>query len=139
MTIVDAVRTVHFNSESARCISLEGQPYFIAADVCRILGILNCTTAVKNLLDGECCMVSLFGAPEQHALSVKGIHKKLSRSHKPKAKAMLEWIEREAIPSYREAALAEKLAKPDAVQLVHRLAARVAQLEQQLASTGLTS
>lgn len=125
---------MHFNSASARCISLEGQPYFIAADICKILGILNCTTAVKNLGAGECQMVSLFGAPEQHALSVKGIQKKLNRSHKPEAKAMLEWIERKAIPAYCEAALAEELAKPDALQLVQRLATRVAQLESQLSA-----
>ena len=133
MTIVDAVRTMHFNSASARCISLGGQPYFIAADICKALGILNCTTAVKNLRDSECRMVSLFGAPEQHALSVKGIKKKLSRSRKPNAKAMLEWIEREAIPTYHEAAHADELVKLDAVQLVHQLTARVGQLERQLA------
>jgi prophage antirepressor-like protein len=125
---------MHFNSASVRCISLEGQPYFIAADICKILGILNCTTAVKNLRDDECRMVSLFGAPERHSLSVKGIQKKLSRSHKQEAKALLEWIEREAIPAYCEAAQAEKLAKPDAVQLVQRLAARVDQLERQLSA-----
>ena len=120
---------MHFNSASTRCISLDGQPYFIAADICKILGILNCTTAVKNLRDDECRMVSLFGAPEQHALSVKGIHKKLNRSHKPEAKAMLKWIERVAIPAYCKAAQAEKLTQLDAVQLVQRLAARVDQLE----------
>ena len=125
---------MHFNGASVRCISIEGQLYFIAADVCKILGILNCTTAVKNLRHGECRMVSLFGAPEQHALSVKGIHKKLNRSHKPEAKAMLEWIEREAIPAYCEAAQAEKLAQLDAVQLVRRLAARVDQLECRLSA-----
>lgn len=139
MITVAAVRTMQFNSASVRCISLEDQPYFIASDICKVLGILNCTTAVKNLGDGECRMVSLFGAPEQHALSVKGIQKKLSRSHKSEAKAMLEWVEREAVPAYREAAQAETVAKPDAVQLVQRLVARVAELERKLSGVSQVS
>jgi len=132
MINVDIVRTMHFNSTSVRCISLDGKPWFIAADVMKCLEVRNTTTAVKSLRDHECRKVSMFGAPEQHALSAEGVQKKLMCSRKQDAQALLDWIQRQAIPAFREAAQAEKLAEPDTAQVIQRLAARVTQLEQQL-------
>jgi prophage antirepressor-like protein len=126
MIIVDSVRTMQFNSASIRCISLDGQPWLIAADVMKCIGVQNCTTAVASLREHECRKVSLFEAPQQHALSVKGVQKKLNRSRKPEASALLDWIQREAIPAFTEAS---KQPAPDSVQ---RLTARIAQLERQL-------
>lgn len=130
ITAIDSVRTAQFNGTPVRIISADNAFWFVASDVMKCLGVQNTTTAVQNLHQDESRLVPILGSRPMNALSERGLCKRLMRSRKPEAQALLEWIEREAIPKCRETAQAEKQFKPDALQ---RLAARVTQLEQQLA------
>lgn len=132
---VDSVRSVQFNGTQVRIISADNALWFVASDVMKCIGVQNTTTAMQNLHEDECRLVPILGSRPMNALSERGIRKRLMRSRKPEASALLEWIEREAIPECREAAQTEK--QPDTVGLVQRLAVRVAQLEQQLATAVL--
>jgi prophage antirepressor-like protein len=123
------VSTLRYNGTPVRVVSIDGQPWFIAADVFKCLGVQNTTTAVQSLHRDEVRLTEMLAQRPVQALSEKGLRKKLMRSTKPEAHALLDWAVHEAIPAYREAATTEKQAKPDAVQ---RLAARVAELEQQV-------
>lgn len=126
MSNVSSVITLHYNSAPVRVVSIDSQPWFIAADVFKCLGVQNTTTAVKSLRQHEVRLTEVLAQRPVHALSEKGLRKKLMRSTKPEAQALLDWVQREAIP---ECEGAEKQPEPDAVQ---RLADRVAQLERQL-------
>lgn len=133
MTSIDRTTTLYFRSAGIRVVSIDSKPWFIAADVFRALGIVNCSTAVKSLRSDEVCFTEVLAQRPVHALSEKGLQKKLKRSLKPDAHALLHWALHDAIPAYAEAAKAaplEQRTNPDAVS---RLAARVAELEQQLA------
>lgn len=133
MTSIDRTTTLYFRSAGIRIVSIDSKPWFIAADVFRALGIVNCSTAVKSLRRDEVRLTEVLAQRPVHALSEKGLLKKLKRSLKPEAQALLHWALHEAIPAYNEAAKAvptEQRSSPDAVPL---LAARVAELEEQLA------
>jgi prophage antirepressor-like protein len=123
--------TLHYNCTPVRVVSIDGQPWFVAADVFKCIGVLNTTTAVKSLHYDEVRLIEVLAQRPVQALSEKGLRKKLMRSMKPEAHALLDWAVNEVIPVHREAATAEKHVKPD---LVQRLAARVAELEQRLAA-----
>lgn len=131
MSTVSSAITLHYKSTPVRVVSIDGQPWFIAADVFKCLGVLNTTTAVKSLHRDEVRLTEVLAQRPVQALSEKGLRKKLMRSTKPEAHALLDWVVHEAIPAYREAATTEGQPKPDVVQ---RLAARVAELEQRLAA-----
>jgi|GEM_PF-7025841 len=124
-TAIASVRTVQFNGTPVRIISADNALWFVASDVMKCLGVQNTTTAVQNLREDEIRLIPILGSRPMNALSEHGLRKRLMRSRKQEAQALLEWIEREVIPECREA---EKQPEPDAVQ---RLAARVAQLERQ--------
>lgn len=126
-TAVDSVRTVQFNATPVRIISAEDTLWFVASDIFKCLGVKNTTTAVQNLREDETRLVPILGSRPLNAMSERGLRKRLMRSRKPEAQALLDWVQREAIPESKEA---EKQPAPDAVR---RLAARVAQLERQLA------
>jgi prophage antirepressor-like protein len=134
MTSIDRTSTLYFRNAGIRVVSIDSKPWFIAADVFRALGIVNCSTAVKSLRTDEVRLTEVLAQRPVHALSEKGLLKKLKRSVKPEAQALLHWALHEAIPAYKNAAKAapaEQRGSPDAVS---RLAARVAELEQQLAT-----
>ena len=133
-TAVDSLRIAQFNGNPVRIISTDNLMWFVAADVMKCLGVRNTTTAVQHIHQEETRMVPLLGQRPVNALSERGLRKRLMRSRKPEAQALLEWIECEATAAAREATQAETQSKPDAFQ---RLAVRVAQLEQQLARSGL--
>jgi anti-repressor protein len=132
MTSTDRTISLRFNGTAVRIVSIEGQPYFIAADVFRALGILNCTTAVKSLRTDEVRLTEVLAQRPVHALSEKGLLKKLKRSVKPEAEALLHWALHEAIPAFKKAAEAAPAGQRSSPDAVARLAARVAELEQQI-------
>jgi anti-repressor protein len=131
---IDRIITLRFNSASIRIVSISGQPWFIAADVFRALGILNCTTAVKSLRSDEVRLTEALAQRTVQALSEKGLRKKCLRSSKPEAQALLHWAEQVAIPAFKEAAKAVPAVQRSSPDAVSRLAARVAELEQQIST-----
>jgi anti-repressor protein len=131
---IDRIFSLRFNSTSIRIVSIEGQPWFIAADVFRALGILNCTTAVKSLRSDEVRLTEALAQRTVQALSEKGLRKKCLRSSKPEAQALLHWADHEAIPAFKEAAKAAPARQRSSPDAVCQLAARVAELEQQIST-----
>jgi len=133
MTSIDRIISLCFNSTTIRIVSIRGQPWFIAADVFRALGILNCTTAVRALRSDEVRLTEALAQRTVQALSEKGLRKKCMRSSKPEAQALLHWALNEAIPVFKEAN-AVQASKPSSPDAVLRLAARVAELEEQISA-----
>ncbi|GIZ51739.1 BRO-N domain-containing protein [Noviherbaspirillum aridicola] len=123
---IDSVRTAQFKGTPVRIITADNALWFVASDIFRCLSVQNTTTAVQNLREDETRLVSILGSRPLNALSEHGLRKRLTRSRKMEAQALLDWTQREVI---RECERAEEQPEPDAVQ---RLAARVTQLERQL-------
>jgi prophage antirepressor-like protein len=121
---IDRIISLRFNSTAIRIVSIEGQPWFIAADVFKALGILNTTTAVRALRSDEVRLTEALAQRTVQALSEKGLRKKCLRSSKPEAEALLRWALHVAIPAFNEAAKAApagQRSSPDAVSRLERL------------------
>lgn len=131
---IDRIISLRFNSTSIRIVSISGQPWFIAADVFKALGILNCTTAVTSLRSDEVRLTEALAQRTVQALSEKGLRKKCMRSSKPEAQALLHWAEQEAIPAFNEAAKAVPAGQRTSPDAVSRLAVKVAELEAQIST-----
>lgn len=95
---------------SVRTLTIDGEPWFVAADVCRALDIANPRDAVKRLEDDERMTVDLTdghskqrgGAQKLNAINEPGLYSLVLASRKPEAKAFKRWITHEVIPAIRK-------------------------------------
>lgn len=89
------------------CIRVEvidGEPWFVAKDVCVALGIAKYRDAVSRLDPderGSVLVDTLGGAQETSTVSEPGFYKLVMRSRKPEAKACQRWVTHEVLPSIR--------------------------------------
>ena len=89
-----------------RTVLQDGQPWFVALDVCNALELKNSRKAVSRLDDDEKADVTLSdGSQSRHMTIINepGLYSLVLSSRKPeaKAKAFKRWITHEVIPSIR--------------------------------------
>ena len=88
-----------------RTLSLNGEPWFVAADVCKALGIANSRDAVSRL-DGDEKGVALTdtpgGAQDVVTVNEPGLYTLVLSSRKPEAKTFKRWVTHEVIPAIRK-------------------------------------
>lgn len=83
------------NSEfgEIRIVNHDGEPWFVAADVCKILGHSNPTVAMESLEDFEKAKLSLgLSGGETNVISESGFYALVLRSRKPIAKPFRIWV-----------------------------------------------
>ena len=104
----DELRTFT-NSEfgQVRTTTINGEPWFVAADVCRALEIGNPTQALTRLDDDEKGNTLISnegnrGNPNFTIINESGLYALVLSSRKPEAKAFKRWITHEVIPSIRK-------------------------------------
>lgn len=84
----------------------EGEPWFVAKDVCDILELGNTTNALRALDEDEKtnftnCNVAQNGGRAPLIISEPGLYKLVMRSRKPEAKEFQRWVTHEVLPSIR--------------------------------------
>ena len=90
---------------AVRAVTLEGEPWFVAADVCRALGLGNSSMAISKLDEDERTLILIEGASNGlpvNAVNEPGLYSLVLGSRKPEAKAFKRWITHEVIPSIRK-------------------------------------
>lgn len=95
------------NSEFGRVRTtvIDGEPWFVAADVCHALDIGNPSDALNRLDDDERTLVSIEGASNGkpvNGVNEPGLYSLVLGSRKPEAKAFKRWITHEVIPAIRK-------------------------------------
>ena len=85
-----------------RAIEQNGEPWFVAADVCRALDIGNVTQALSRLDPDEITLISNEGSREINLVNEPGLYSLVLGSRKPEAKAFKRWITHEVLPSIRK-------------------------------------
>lgn len=94
-----------FDGHSLRVVVRDGDPWFVAADACRVLDIADVRQALDRLDDDErglCPVPTPGGTQEVRCVSESGLYLLVLGSRKPEARAFKRWITREVIPSIRK-------------------------------------
>lgn len=95
-----------FEGESVvRIVTMDGEPWFVAADLCRILGIKNAADALKRLEAAEKGIAisdTLGGRQELLTVSESGLYALIFRSRKPAAVRFRLWVTNEVLPAIRK-------------------------------------
>lgn len=95
----------NFEENAVRVTDRNGNPWFVATDVCRVLDLKNVSQAVMNLDDDEkgiWISDTLGGQQEVLIVSESGMYALIFRSRKPAAKRFKKWITAEVLPTIRK-------------------------------------
>ena len=89
-----------------RIVTVDGEPWFVLADLCRVLGLARSASAVSERLDDgvrQTYPISDSLGREQSAVIVSeaGMYEVVIRSDKPDAVAFRRWITGEVLPAIR--------------------------------------
>lgn len=102
---MNQLRMYNFESNSVRVIQKDGEPWFIAKDVCDVLEIGNSSQALSRLENDEKNTIILnegIGNPQKSIINEFGLYSLILSSRKPEAKQFKRWITHEVIPSIRK-------------------------------------
>ncbi|HFK9301921.1 TPA: Bro-N domain-containing protein [Klebsiella pneumoniae] len=107
------ISVIKFESVTVRVVNVFGEPWFVAADVCKALEIGNASKAVMALDKDENTLTSFQGIhagpgnPVMNIIAESGFYKLIARSRKATtqgtfAHSFTNWVFRQVIPSIRK-------------------------------------
>lgn len=129
-----------YEGKPLRMFDRQGEPWFVAKDVCQVLDIQSHRGSI-SLLDedekGVYTVDSPSGQQEMTIINEPGLYSLILRSRKPEAKRFKRWVTHEVLPSIRRTGAYQVAApQPEASGLPERLArleAEVAAMQAALA------
>ncbi len=103
-----AVREFSFDSRRQMVRTMtdrDGEPWFVAQDVCEVLEHTNSRMAIQSLEEDEkgvSKVYTLGGLQEQNIINESGLYNLIFRSNKPQAKVFRKWVTSEVLPAIRK-------------------------------------
>ncbi len=94
-----------FEKNNIRTTIVDGEPWFVAADVCVTLGIKNHRESVRHLDNDEKDVISndtLGGKQQVTVINESGLYALVLRSRKPEARRFAKWVTSEVLPTIRK-------------------------------------
>lgn len=98
-----------FESAALRTIDRDGEPWFVAKDVCSVLEIDNVSQALARLDEDERNTLILNegtspagGNPNVNIINESGLYSLVLGSRKPEAKKFKKWVTSEVLPAIRK-------------------------------------
>ncbi|MEU5974363.1 BRO family protein [Streptomyces sp. NPDC047315] len=91
--------------QPVRVLTIDGEPWWFATDICAVLGIANVGNVLARLDDADVSSIRLTdgtpGNPNRAIVSESGLYDVILDSRKPEARAFRRWITAEVVPSIR--------------------------------------
>lgn len=103
------IQVFDFNENAVRVILRDGEPWWVAADVCRVLALEQVTNAIRSLDEDEKMTLTIDkgqtgqrgGARFLNIISESGLYALIFKSEKPEAKSFRKWVTAEVLPALR--------------------------------------
>lgn len=103
---MSALELFSFKNATVRVVMVDGEPWWVAKDVCEILGLTNSREALTRVNAARVSTTDAAnsaGAMRQAPIvNESGLYDLIFDSRKPEARAFREWITGEVIPSIRK-------------------------------------
>lgn len=99
---MNRLQTFNFHNQNVRIVELNNEPWFVAADVCRVLALTNPTVAINRLENDERSKFNLGRQGETNIANESGLYELIFASRKPTARAFKKWVKSEVLPSVRK-------------------------------------
>ncbi len=133
------LQTWNYESSEVRTIQKNGEPWWVLADVCKVLDLSNPSKVADRLEPDEKANFELgLRGGATNCINESGLYAVILRSDKPKAKPFRRWVTNEVLPSIRkhgaymtDQTLERALTSPDfLIELATQLKAEQAQRKQ---------
>lgn len=131
------LQTFNFNALAVRVVTLNGQPWFVAADVALILGYTSTKDATRVLDEDEKgghILPTPGGAQEFTIISESGLYTLILRSRRDEARRFRKWVTGEVLPAIQRTGTYGLPQLPQSLPEALRLAADLAEQREQLAA-----
>ena len=96
----------NYNSNQVRTVQINGDPWFVLKDVCKILGITDHKVTARRLDEDEVCQIPLIDSIGRKqpttVVNESGLYNTVIRSDKDEAKPFRRWVTKEVLPSIRK-------------------------------------
>ena len=115
--------TFNASNQEVRTTLIDNEPYFVAKDVCAILGISNHNDAVSRLDEDEkrgSALPTPSGTQTLMVVNESGLYHLIFQSRKPEAKAFRKWVTAEVLPTLRRTGRYEVKPQPKTVRYAKR-------------------
>ena len=96
---------LHPDFGTVRNVVIKGEPWFVAKDVCDVLGLKNSRDTMSSLDEDEkgVAISDTPGGKQSVAIiNESGLYSLILKSRKPEAKAFKKWVTSEVLPSIRK-------------------------------------
>ncbi len=101
----NALKVFDYKGSTVRTVTLNGEVWFVAKDVCDILELKNVSQAIQELDDDEKSSLCFSegtspkgGNPNMNIVSEPGLYALIFKSKKPEAKTFARWVRHELLP-----------------------------------------
>jgi prophage antirepressor-like protein len=111
-------KVFNYDSHQVEVVMIDDAPYWVAKDVCDILGLGQADKSVKRLDDDEKLTVILIRSGQNRnvwVVSESGLYNLIFQSRKSEAKKFRKWVTSEVLPTIRKTG--EYKIKPTLVEL----------------------
>lgn len=117
------IQVWNYEGAEVRTVQIDGEPWFVLADICRELEISNSRMVSERLESDELMSAKLTSGGQRREMTIineSGLYTVILRSDKPQAKPFRKWVTSEVLPSIRkhgaymtDQALEKALTNPD--------------------------
>ena len=101
----NALETIVYQEKPVRMQVIDGQPWFVAKDICDILGITNVSQALTSIDIDEKKDITTNDAVGRNqavrGVNESGMYALIFQSRKPAARGFRKWVTSEVLPSIR--------------------------------------
>ncbi|HAO61572.1 MAG TPA: phage antirepressor [Erysipelotrichaceae bacterium] len=91
-----------YQEKNIRTVLINNEPWFVAKDVCNVLGIKNITQAMSRLDSDERSMSNIGRQGNANIVNESGLYAIILRSDKEEAKEFRKWVTSEVLPTIRK-------------------------------------
>ena len=113
-----------FDGQSVRVVERDGEPWFVLADICKILGLTNPSMAAESIdadaLSSTEVIDSLGRSQSARITDESGLYALAFKSRKDEAKAFTKWVTKEVLPTIRKTGSYGQPKELSADEIVHQ-------------------
>lgn len=121
---MNTLQVLNYNQSEVRMVMQDDGPWWVLADVCRVLELKQPHRVATRLDDDERTFLTVVDSAGKHqemiAVNEPGLYSVILRSSKPEAKAFKRWITHEVLPAIRRTGVYAP--QDTTVQVLDRLA-----------------
>lgn len=93
-----------YEDHEVRVLDVSGEPWFVLADLCKVLGLANPAVVAKRLDKADVCQTYISSGGQRRAMTIvaePGMYDVVVRSDSPAAKPFRRWVTHEVLPAIR--------------------------------------